>query len=181
MDVFSESFSMKINGEETALGTMFGTLCTLILLLITAAFAAQKFKVLKYRSDVDILEANKDLYFTDDDVFSYADGLNIAVAFTSYSKQVTYELPRQYGELFINSYSWGFDETTREPFTNRVRLDQHRCTNDELALGTDDSGARFYPIHASSKETIRLYRQKFICTDPKEMEVYGDFNSAKAR
>ena len=76
---------MRIDGDTDSIGSIFGTLCSLILFVITAGFAGIKLKVLETRSDVNILSATKDLYFTDDDVFSYSDGLNLAVAFTSFS------------------------------------------------------------------------------------------------
>ena len=127
------------------------------------------------------MSATKDLYFTDDDVFSYSYGLNMAVAFTSFSDITTYELPREYGELVINSYSWGQDMATGKFWTKRTKLDDHICTFDELALGTDKSGAKFYPPHPSNKSFIASYQKKFICIEPEEVSIYGDFSTAKAR
>jgi len=76
---------MRVDGDDATLGSMFGTFCSLFLLLFTVFFAGLKYKTLLQRSNVNILTAEKDLFFSSGDVFDYSDGLNIAVAFTSYT------------------------------------------------------------------------------------------------
>ena len=74
------------------------------------------------------MSATKDLFYTDDDVFNYArQKLNIAVAFTEFNKNTEYELPKEYGELVFNSYSWGND-ADGNPFTERKGLAHHTCS-----------------------------------------------------
>ena len=61
--------------------------------------------------------AKKDLFYTDDDIFSYEnDKLNLAVAFTGYNDDEEYELPPEYGRLVINAFKWGTDPVTGDTF-----------------------------------------------------------------
>ena len=85
------------------------------------------------RKDVDILSAVNDLLFTDDDIFSYKNGLNIAVAFTAYDSEESWILDETYGELVFSSYSWGPQEDGTY-LTERKRLKSHGCERDELHL-----------------------------------------------
>ena len=76
-----------------------------------------KMNVLRHRNDVNILQATKDLYFSDSDVFSYKEhGLNWAVAFTEFNNNEEYELPGDIGEIIFKEYAWGQDENGL-PFT----------------------------------------------------------------
>ena len=109
--MFSESLNLRIDDGDDSIGTGFGTLCSIFLLIVTAVYAGLKAKVLDQKTDVSILTATKDLYFTDDDVFSYDDHkLNWAIAFTEYNNNELYELPGDIGELSFKAYSWGTDE-----------------------------------------------------------------------
>ena len=86
--MFSESFNLRIEDGDDSIKSGFGTVCSLLLLIVTALYAGLKMKVLEARNDVNILSATKDLYFTDDDVFSYDEHrLNWAIAFTGYNNE----------------------------------------------------------------------------------------------
>lgn len=67
-------------------------------------------RILLGRDATDIRIAIEELHFTDDDIFNAENGLKIAVAFTSYNNEREYELPKEYGELILNSKAWGFRE-----------------------------------------------------------------------
>ena len=134
-DLFSESFNLRIDDGDDSIKSGFGTCCSILLLLVTALYAGLKMKVLEARNDVNILTATKDLHFTDDDVFSYEEhGLNMAIAFTSYSNNKLYELPGDIGELVFKAYSWGTD-ANGDPFTRSDTLNHHNCTAKELGVG----------------------------------------------
>ena len=123
----------------------------------------------------------KDLHFKDTDEFTYKDdGLNIAIAFTAFDNTEEWMLDATYGELEINSYEWGYDEDGK-PFTARKPLNVHNCTREELNLGAEPSEARFYDLHESSRYTVDFYWQKFLCIDPEDLRVSGDYNSETAR
>lgn len=107
------------------------------------------------KKDVDVVSATKDLVFTDDDIFNYSNGFNVAAAFTAYNDNPDWELPPEIGELVINAFSWGYDEDGNS-FTRRTRLNSHICSKEELNInGTepedlDKNRFQFYKAHANS-------------------------------
>ena len=108
-DSFGESFTMKLESDSDELKTVMGSLCSILLLCITLFYAYLKFDVLMYKKDIKILRTVHDLFFTDDDKFSYAEGMNIAVALTAYDSVTEPILDPTIGELFLNHYTWGYD------------------------------------------------------------------------
>ena len=110
---------MTIDGETQVSQSYLGATLSVFTLLLTALYAFQKVEILINKKDVDILSAERDIFYTDDDKFTYSNGFNMAFAFTSYSSEREYELPPEYGTLVINSYSWGID-SDGAPFTART-------------------------------------------------------------
>ena len=100
---------MKLESDSDELKTVMGSLCSILLLCITLFYAYLKFDVLMYKKDIKILQTVHDLFFTDDDKFSYAEGMNIAVALTAYDSVTEPILDPTIGELFLNHYTWGYD------------------------------------------------------------------------
>ena len=124
---------MKIDNEgESHLRSYMGAFCSILLIFVVLIYSYQKFDVFLARKDVDILSAVNDFHFTDDDIFSYKNGLNIAVAFTAYDSEESWILDETYGELVFNSFSWGPREEDGTYFEERKRLESHRCERDEL-------------------------------------------------
>jgi len=60
---------------------------TLILLALIGVYAWLKIDVLINQRDVNILSTTNQLSYADDDIFSFDNGLNIAVAFTAYDNE----------------------------------------------------------------------------------------------
>ena len=142
-----------------------GTFCTLTWILIMVIFALQKTDTLMGKKSVRILSSIKDLYFTDEDQFDYTMGLNIAVAFTPYDSSTEWNLDSQFGELVINSFSWGYREDGT-PFTERKPVKTHNCTREELNLEEKDSAnAKFFKLHQSTEVNVNLWWKKFLCVD----------------
>lgn len=106
--------------------------------------------------------------------------MNIAVAFSAYDSEQEYILDPTYGELRFTSLSWGNDENGK-PFSDRQVLESHSCTREELNLEGDPTNARFFRPHPSSEWYVDFYWKKFLCIQPEEMRIYGDFNSFEAR
>lgn len=146
--------------------------------------------MLRLKKDVDVLSATKDLYYSEDDKFTYENGLNIAVAFTGYNNKEEWELDPAYGSLVFNSYSWGNDEDGAV-FLRRKELPSHVCNKEELGLLPDDKKelsdlkdqgtAHFFKSHPNSEVYPKMYQKKFLCVDKESLEIYGDFSSNKAR
>ena len=54
------------------------------------------------------------------------------------------------------------------------------CSREELGLD-GSTNSTFLPIHPGSYGNIDLYRKKFLCVDPEDMYIFGNFESYKAR
>ena len=128
---------MTIDGETQVSQSYLGACLTLLALVVTVLYSVQKIEILLNKKDVDVLSATKDIFYTDDDKFTYENGFNIAVAFTSYNDETEWELPAEYGRLVINSYSWGIGEGGA-PFTARTELETHACSKEEMGSATGD-------------------------------------------
>ena len=98
---------MGLDRHNHSAQSYLGAFLSLLILVSTSAYAVQKLDILLAKKDVDVLAAVKDLAFTSDFKFTYINGLNIAVAFTEYNDNTLWELPKEYGKLIINSYTWG--------------------------------------------------------------------------
>ena len=96
---------------------------------ITLVYGYQKLGVFLDKKDISIMKSTKDLYFTDDDIYSYDEGLNVAIAFTGYDSEQEWILDPSYGALSIDAYSWGSDENG-DPFTKREPMTQSNCTRE---------------------------------------------------
>ena len=65
--------------------------------------------MLQHRKDVNVLSTINRLFYANDDVFSYKNGLNVAVALTAYDSEQEWILDRKYGELYFQEYAWGLN------------------------------------------------------------------------
>ena len=110
----------------------------MLILVMTLLYTVQKMEVLMAKKDVDVLSATKDLFYSSEDKFSYKNGFNIAVAFTEYNTVKEWELPKEYGTLVINSFSWG-TESNGNFFVKRLQLPTHTCSKEELGLLLTDN------------------------------------------
>ena len=143
-DSFAQHFTMKIDNDGVDnLKSLMGAVCSLLLTFLVCIYAYQKMDVFLEKKDVDILSATNDLFYTDEDIFSYKNGLNVAVAFTAYDTEESWILDETYGELIFNSYSWGPQEDGSYG-TVRKLLESHVCEKAELHLDEDNlDKARF--------------------------------------
>ena len=64
-----------------------GSLCSLLVLLVVAAYAYQKTDVWMQKKDVDVLESTTDDFYDVDYIFDFEQGLNFAFAFSAYGKE----------------------------------------------------------------------------------------------
>ena len=95
-DIFGDSFNMKLDSGDESIKTLSGSLCSLLLLMVTILYASLKFDILLTKKDVRIVTAVEDMYFSDTDEFDYSDGLNIAASLWTGSEE---SLDLTYGEL----------------------------------------------------------------------------------
>ena len=69
IDQFSETFSMKLDGESNEVRTFMGSLCSIVLLLVVLAYAYQKVDVYINKRDVDIMTSVQRKFYGDEYVF----------------------------------------------------------------------------------------------------------------
>ena len=165
---------MTIDGNITEAKSFLGSILSLMILAVTLSYAYQKMDVLIQKKDVDVLSATKELVYSDQDKFTYQNGLNVAVAFTEFNNNREWELDPSYGTLVFNSYEWGI-RPDGEVFTERKRLPSHVCTQDEFGFErekearytdlSNEGHVLFFKVHPQAKEYPKLYRKKFICLD----------------
>lgn len=160
-DIFSQPFGMKLDDRESSSRSWFGAFCSLIIFILVVTFTYIKFDTLMTRKDVDILSTISDYHFNEMDRFGYENGFNVAVAFTDYSHDTEWQLDPTYGTLTINSYSWYEQEDDYD--INRVPLDTHNCTREELGLTEGREGAKFLPAHYSYQAFLETHWKKLIC------------------
>lgn len=112
-------------------------------------------------------------------MFSFDNGLNLAVAFTAYDNEEEPILDESYGQLVFNAYGWGPNEQTGLFETKREVLKTRACTQEELGL--EGQNGKFFNETKGDVEQLRVYRKKFVCIDEADLMISGDFTSAKAR
>mmetsp|Transcript_9947 Transcript_9947/g.12400 ORF Transcript_9947/g.12400 Transcript_9947/m.12400 type:complete len:147 (+) Transcript_9947:175-615(+) len=142
--------------EGSDVRTAMGSICSVFLLTITCLYAYIKFDVLINRKDVDVLTANRDMFYSDDFIFGYEQGFNVAAAFTAYDSETEWILDKKYGEIFFNGFAWG-PRPDGTYFTERRRLDDHICTLEELGYEGEKKNHRFFPVHEASAGIIGFY------------------------
>ena len=80
---------------------MFGTLLTIVIFIIIAAYAYQKTDVWLTKKDIDIVSSVEHNFYAEDHVFDYNQGLNLAMAFTAYDDETEPILDKSYGEIIF--------------------------------------------------------------------------------
>ena len=106
---FGESFSQKINNDSSVLQSYMGSIVSILLLTVTLGYAYQKMDILANKKDVTITSTTLPFHFEETSGFTYENGLNLAVAFTSFNNEPEWELDPAYGTLTFNAYSWSVD------------------------------------------------------------------------
>lgn len=100
---------MKLDKENSTLKTSVGSLSSLIAYLVIFLYAYVKIDVWIEKKDVDIMATKLADYLPYDYIFDHDQGLNLAIAFTSYDNNPDPILDKSYGELIFNAYEWGTD------------------------------------------------------------------------
>ena len=177
-DSFGETFKMKLDQGQSSLKSVMGTVLSFIYFTIVIGYTVQKFDILISRKDVDIALAVRDNYFGDDDAFKGSAGFNVAIALTSFSEERQVELLPEYAELRVEYSIWDVKEDGKI-FSDKIKLESHPCSHEELGLTGDHS--KFMPIHETATAYVILFKNKFMCLEQKDLEIYGNFNAKKAK
>ena len=92
----------------------------------------------------------------------------------------TETLDKSIGRLSFKYSKWGYREDGKY-FEEEEEIESHTCTHEELGLSGDKSKSRFMPVHKASKAALELNKDGFLCIDDDQLELFGDWNSDKAR
>ena len=76
---------------------------------------------------------------------------------------------------------WGYKEDGVAYWRQTPLNSTHVCTREELGLEDDRSNARFMPLDKRAQTYVDFYRKKFICLEPHQLFLFGDFASPTAR
>ena len=136
---------MKLDKGIMSLTTASGFCLTLLLGIIMLAFAAQRQYAMNTKRYIDIKKTATLHYWNEDYIFSQANGLEIAVAFSAFDDGSSLPLDKSIGELVFISYEWGSDPDTGKVFTKREKLPSYQCSKEELGI-VESSESRFYPM-----------------------------------
>lgn len=100
LDAFEETFSMKLEKENSGLNTSFGSILTILVYLTVLMYTYMKVDVLIMKKDVDIMSTTMINSIPNDFVVSHdSTGLSLAIAFTEYDSEPNPILDKSYGRL----------------------------------------------------------------------------------
>ena len=123
-----------------------GVLLTLVLLLIMAIFIETKIEAWRDKKDVNIMGVLIENHFDFDYKFDADQGFFLAAAITAYDGDTEIVERPEYGELIIEQYGWGDDDTLA---SSSKPLNYHTCTDEELGF-VKGPNTIIYPVFKSS-------------------------------
>ena len=179
-DYFGEQFRMKLDAGNQSLPSIFGSVMSIFITIVIILFTCLKADVLIQKKDVDILSTIYDRYFTNEDVFNYENGFNVAAAFTKFNSDTEFILDPKYGELVFQHYFWGLQQDGKYRSGRERVKSMHNCTREELGLDGDKSKAKFKPSYVDNTDLVNTYQKKFTCIDEEDAFIFGDYNSVSA-
>ena len=119
---------MKLDKENSTLKTSVGSIVSILVYLIVILYAWVKVDVWFKKKDVDIMATKLTDYLPYNYIFDHDQGLNLAIAFTSFDNNPNPILDKSYGELVVNAYEWGDDENGKY-FSRNVEIQSHSCSD----------------------------------------------------
>ena len=177
IDRFGENFNFYVMDNQTEYRTVTGCILTLLILPAILPFAVHKFNVMLGYGDTNIVISTQQHYFSNEFTMSSAvNDLQVAFAFVDYdSKGHDHDLS-QYGTVKAFYKTWGDDSN---PGTHYKEIDSRPCTKEELGVGLETGGTRFWPLHPNEVHEHATYENILQCIDG-DIEIFGSYNSAVA-
>ena len=155
LDRFGEPFKFNVQNDDDLYKSIPGSILSLILLPLIIPFAVYKFNVMRDYGETNIVEATTYNYF--DDSFSLTSkdhNFQVAYAMISYDnfEGLASSDYTEYGEVKAFYRSWGIEDVPRFR-----ELKTRNCTQEEISLGNDRVGTKFYEIDSSQRPDLELY------------------------
>ena len=82
-----------------------------------------------------------------------------------------------YGELVIAYNGWGNEGSTS---SQEGKLSNHPCSDEELGI-VRGPNSLVYPVFENDLDQVKVWKKKFKCIEPKDLEIWGNYNSVKAQ
>ena len=92
---------MKLDKDKNFVQTWIGTLLTMVVFVIITAYGIQKMDVWLTKKAIDIASSVQQNFYSDDFVFDFNQGMNLAMAFTAYDDEQEPILDKSYGEIIF--------------------------------------------------------------------------------
>ena len=90
---------MKLDSGQSKLYSYSGLISSILLSIIIIMYGYLKTDTLINKKDVNLLSSINQFFYSDEDIFSYKNGLNMAVALTDYDENIEWILDRKYGQI----------------------------------------------------------------------------------
>ena len=107
---------------------------SIVLFVLVCVFASVNVEILnkEYRvqdEPIKIMTTTQQRAYLPTDTFSFGNGLNIAVAFTAYDNDESFQLDPSYGEIIFHAYSWG-ETPEGAVWSTHERIESSVCTDE---------------------------------------------------
>lgn len=111
LDIFGTGFQMKLDNGIDKQKSHMGSCLTIFCALATLMFIYTKVVTLSEKSEVDIMSALVDGAIDYSKKFTAEDGFFIAASLTVYDNNPEPIEEAKYGELIIEHFGWGYNES----------------------------------------------------------------------
>ena len=116
--------------------------------------------------------------FDNDFKFTASNGLFVAAAFTAYDGETEVIEEARYGEMSFEYVGWGNGEEFAD--SEYYHIDYDWCTEEQLGL-VEGPNTEAFPIFKQSMNEVKTWKKKFKCPNRDQLQLWGDYNSAKAQ
>ena len=97
----------------------------------------------------------------------------MAAALTKYDSNTTLTEEKQYGELVIEHYGWGYSDDIQ---SSKRYIDNHFCSDEELGI-VKGPNTIIYPTVTSMQKEVNTFKKKFKCVNPEDLTIWGNYDS----
>ena len=180
---------MKLKDGATSVPTIAGLILSILMPILLVGYGVQKFDILINKKDAKIFSTDLIDNIPDTKVFGTNVGLKIAVAFVEFPSKEGDDpeepvLDKEYGRIAFYREAYGFVNNNTVDY-EYVDLPAHQCTREELNLDkwTENIGNEenvFFHTAKRYQTDLNLHQKKFMCIEPEDMRMQGDYNSETA-
>ena len=171
---------MSISRGVHRLPSRIGVLLTLLTSVILIGYTVFKMSIMVNRRDNVMMSTTNDFYYDSDYVMDRSKYFNFAVALTAFDNVRENILDPSLAQVKFYAEEWEIDAEQNLINNMNIPIEPHICSREELGL--TGANSQFLPSTRSAViAEVERYQQKFMCLEEKDMKIYGDYNSNRAR